>query len=227
MNRWLRRKCNSHGYGVQSPNDFFFVQHVLREPSPYYAYAELHELYQTFKASHPHAQLCSEEVCRLLFRLADYARPEVLMAVGSDTELAACSIAMARPTKRCVSICAESTISLPMPPCCEVRKGDEIALFGEELQHLGAIELLYIAHTPHYKELTQLALERVCDKTMFIIDAIRENTEKRLWWKSLQESPATGVSYDLGNIGLLFFDRSRYKDSYWINIKKKRFPRRI
>ena len=223
MNRWIRRKRNSHGYGVQSPNDFFFVQHVLREQSPYYAYAELHKIYQAVKASLPHVPFSSEEVYRLLFRLADYVHPEVLVAVGDESELAACSMTMARPAKRCVSICAKETESLPIPTSFEVKKGDEMAIFGEELQCLGTVELLYIAHTPHYKELTQLALSRVCNKTMFIIDGIRENREKRLWWQSLQESPLTGVSYALGTEGLLLFDKTRYKDAYWINIKKKRF----
>lgn len=227
MNRWIRRKCNSRGYGVQSPNDFFFVQHVLRERSPYYAYASLHELYRSVKVSQPHAQLSSEEAYRLLFRVADYARPEVLVTVADEAGLATCSMAMARPSQRCVSICAEGTAAHPIPASSEVKKGDEMALFGEELHRCDEARLLYIGSTPHYQELVQIALEHVCDKTVLIIDALRANRAKRLWWQSLCQSPLTGVSYDLGTMGLLFFDTARYKHAYLIDIRKKRFPHRI
>ncbi|MBR5234974.1 MAG: hypothetical protein IKV24_02110 [Bacteroidaceae bacterium] len=227
MNRWIRRKRNSHGYGVQSPNDFFFVQHVLRGQSSYYAYAELHQLYQAAKASCPDISLYGEEVYRLLFRVTDYVHPEVIIEVGTRTGLAACSMALARPMGHCAAIGAESMSVLPIPSHLTLRKGDEMALFSEELQRIGSIECLHVAHTPHYREVVEMALPRVCDKSLFIIDGIRDNAAKRTWWRNLKESPLTGVCYDLGTIGLIFFDKSRYKDTYWINIKKRRFLRRL
>lgn len=226
MNKWLRRKRNSHGYGVQSPNDFFFVQQVLRGQSPYYAYAALHELYMAVKANT--AQLSREEIYRILFRLTDYVHPEAMIEVGSGVGLSTCSIAMARPAHSCIAINAEDSLHSEARRVCPqiaVRVGDEVALLSEELQHRGKLEFLHIGHTPHYKEIMQHALPYVCDKTLIVIDAIHEDTEKRHWWKSLQESTLTGVSYDLGTLGLLFFDQSRYKKAYWINIKKKRLFR--
>ena len=227
MNRWIRRKRNSHGYGVQSPNDFFFVRHVLRGQSSYYAYAELHQLYQAAKASCPDISLYGEEVYRLLFRVTDYVHPEVIVEVGTRTGLAACSMALARPMGHCVAIGAESMSVLPILLHLTLRKGDEMALFSEELQRIGSVECLHVAHTPHYREVVEMALPHVCDKSLFIIDGIRDNAAKRTWWRNLKESPLTGVCYDLGTIGLIFFDKSRYKDTYWINIKKRRFLRRL
>ena len=227
MNRWIRRKRNSHGYGVQSPNDFFFVRHVLREQSPYYAYTDLHQLYQKAKATHPHAPLYREEVYRMLFRLTDYAHPYTIVEVGTHTALAACSMAMARPSVPCIAIGTEHMSPITQPPQLTPKKGDEIVLFGEELQRLSTIEYLHVAHTRHYREIVEMALPHVCDNTLFIIDGIRDNKEKLTWWRSLKKSPLTGICYDLGVIGLLFFDKSRYKDTYWINIKKKRFLRQL
>ena len=221
MNKWIRRKRNSHGYGVQSPNDFFFVRHVLRESSPYYAYTDLHQLYQTAKATHPDTPLYREEVYRMLFRLTDYVHPCTIVEVGTRTALAACSMAMARPTTPCIAIGTECMSPIAQPPQIEIKKGDEIALFNKELQRLGTIGYLHIAHTSHYREIVDMALPHVCDNTLFIIDGIRDNKEKLAWWRNLKKSPFTGVCYDLGVIGLLFFDKSRYKDTYWINIKKK------
>lgn len=49
---------------------------------------------------------------------------------------------------------------------------------------------------------------------------IDADTDKRAWWKMLQESQHTGVSYDVDSVWLLFFDKARYKDRYWISLKK-------
>ena len=231
MNKWLRRKRNSHGYGVQSPNDFFFVQHVLRGQSPYYAYTALHELYKIVKADA--VPLYREEIYRILFRLTDYVHPEAMIEVGSGAGLSICSMTMACPMHSCVAINAEDRQHSEVKRVCMLcpqiidRVGDEVALLGEELQERGKVEFLHIGHTLRYKEIVQIALPYVCDKTLIVIDGIHENAEKRHWWKSLQESALTGVSYDLGTLGLLFFDHSRYKNAYWINIKKKRLFRSI
>ena len=175
----------------------------------------------------PDISLYGEEVYRLLFRVTDYVHPEVIVEVGTRTGLAACSMALARPMGHYVAIGAESMSVLPIPSHLTLRKGDEMALFSEELQRIGSIECLHVAHTPYYREVVEMALPHVCDKSLFIIDGIRDNAAKRTWWRNLKESPLTGVCYDLGTIGLIFFDKSRYKDTYWINIKKRRFLRRL
>ena len=205
MNKWIRRKRNTLGYGVQSPSDFYFVRHVLRGKSPYYAYAELHEAVK--RSSTKNAP--DEELCRLLFRLTDYVHPEVILQVGTAPELAAYSMALARPTARHIAIDAG-------------KKGDdEVRTFAQTIQETAQIELLHVARTPYYKDIVTLALPHVCNKTLFIIEGIRESKEKRMWWKGLQQSPLTGVSYDLGTMGLLFFDKTRYKDAYWVAMRKR------
>ena len=96
-NKWIRRKRNSLGFGVQSPSDFYFVQHVLREQLPYYAYAEIHRMAKqnsTEGADYP------EEIIRLLFRLTNHIHPQTIIEVGTGSGLSACAIAMARRLQR-------------------------------------------------------------------------------------------------------------------------------
>lgn len=207
MNKWIRRKRNTLGYGVQSPSDFYFVRHVLRGKSHYYAYDKLHE---AVKGSDDKGTLYDEEVCRLLFRLTDYVHPEVILQVGIAPQLAAYSMTLARPTARHIIIDTRTT------------GNDEVKTFVQTLQETGKIELLHVAHTPHYKEIVDLALPHVCNKTLLIIEGIRESKEKRMWWERLKQSALTGVSYDLGAMGLLFFDKTRYKDAYWVTMRKRR-----
>ena len=206
MNKWIRRRRNTLGYGVQSPSDFYFVRNVLRGKSPYYAYAELHEAIKQSNTK----EAPDEELCRLFFRLTDYVHPEVTLQVGDVSNLAAYSMALARPTARHIVI--------------DTKKigDDEVKTFVQTLQEIGQVELLHVTHTPHYKDIVDFALPHVCNKTLFIIEGIRESKEKHLWWESLKQSPLTGVSYDLGTMGLLFFDKTRYKDAYWVAMRRSR-----
>ena len=219
-NRWIWRRLNSWGYGVQSPNDFYFVQHVLREELPYYAYPALEELSPSGDESLP----ChSSSAYRLLFRLANYAHPATIVEVGAGASIAA--MAMACPTAQCVAITGGQAQGDALQqqfakhPQIGVKNGDEMEIFRQLLREQKRIEMLHIASTDYYRETVEAALPYVNNRTLIIISGIQESREKQAWWEELKESPLTGVSYDLGNMGLLFFDKARYKVSYWITLK--------
>ena len=222
MNKWIRRKRNSWGYGVQSPNDFYFVQHVLREKSPYYAYATLEDMATTYGGHLPHG---TSKASSLLFRLANHVHPDTIIEVGAGFSIYA--MALACPSAQSIAIttpeaCNEAMLQLSAQyPHVEIKSGDEIDIFKQLLCRQHPLDLLHIAHTPYYREVMDAALPYVTDRTLVIIEGIRDSKDKRAWWKSLQGSPRTGISYDLGNIGLLFFDRTRHKDTYWINLRKR------
>ena len=226
MNKWIRRKRNSLGFGVQSPTDFYFVQHVLREVSPYYAYAELEKAEKNFRADLPHYP---EKINKLLFRLANYIHPEVIVEVGTGSGLSAYAMSMARSLGKCVTINEYPTIAsiatevrsiLSHLPQITVEYGDERKLFEQLLATIGTIELLHVAHTPHYKEVVALALQHISDKALIIIEDIYNDKEKRTWWKELCNNPLTGICYDMDCIGLLLIAPSRSKNTYWIDFKE-------
>ena len=224
-NKWIRRKRNSLGFGVQSPSDFCFVQHVLREQLPYYAYAEIHRMAKqnsTEGADYP------EEIIRLLFRLTNHIHPQTIIEVGTGSGLSACAMAMARPMGECITI-EESSLLTPHPspltphrkyPQITTKKGDEMALFSQTLTEKGAVELLHVAHTSHYREVVSMALPHVKDNTLFVIEGIHESEDKRAWWKELQEVHQQVIIYDLESVGLLLFSRSRYRNKYWVSLRE-------
>ena len=193
MNKWIRRKRNSHGYGVQSPSDFFFVQHVLREEMPYYGYSELQQAEGEFSTSLPRYSM---SINRLLFRLANHVHPRQVIEVGTGAGLATYAMAKAVPSGYCVTIDSshqhteEVVSALARFAQVSVLNGDEMAL-------------------PH-----------VGDGSLFIIEGIDADADKRAWWETLQESLHAVVSYDVDSVGLLRFDKARYKNRYWISLKK-------
>lgn len=220
MNKWLRRIRNSLGYGVQSPSDFYFVQHVLREQSPYYSYTDLEEMSKKYSSRLPSYP---DETNKLLFRLANYIQPDTILEVGAG--LSTFAMAKACPSARCIAITPSDACSEAMRPLLseypevEVKNGDEMALFYDSVHQTGKIDILHIAHTEHYQEIVASALPYATDHALLIIEDIHANKEKHDWWEKLQENHPSGISYDLTHIGLLFFDRSRHKETYWINLK--------
>lgn len=210
------------GYGVQSPNDFHFVQHVLREKLPYYAYSTLKEFSRDLSRYHPSNPVAIDQ---LLFRLANHVHPTLMIEVGAGTSALALSLAC--PTARCVAITEDDALNSSIWEHAtrdlqiEVKTGDEMAIFLQLLHDHQEIGMLHIAHTSRYREILEAALPHVTDDTLIVIEGIRESKEKVVWWESLLESPSTVICYDLGNVGLLFFDRSRHKNTYWINLKKR------
>ena len=222
MNKWIRRKRNSWGYGVQSPSDFYFVQHVLREQSPYYGYEVLEALtanYGNRLPSYP------EITNRLLFRLADYTHAEQIIEIGAG--LSTFAMATGHPFANHTAItndkaCHEAMKSLSENyPQVTLKNGDEMALFKQYINERQTIGMLHIAHTECHREIIEAALPHVTDRTLIVIEDIRASKEKQTWWKSLQENPLMGITYDLGDIGLIFFNRSRSKETYWINLRKR------
>ncbi len=216
MNKWIRRRRNSLGFGVQSPNDFYFVQYVLREKSPYYAYVDMEQAIINLRDDLPHY---SPQTNRLLFRLVNYVHPHTIVEVGTGAGLSAYVMTLACMKGHCITISSDERVEIPGNQSqIIVKNGDEMAIFEELLHTLGKIELLHIAHTDNYKTVVETAFPYAGDHTLFIIEGIRDSKEKQEWWESVS-ARHDSITYDVEDVGLLFFDRSRHKDTYWIKLR--------
>ena len=96
MKAWKRyltswsRHHRSGGFGIHSPFAYNFVRTVLREPTPYYAYAGISQLVRTIKANTTPRQrhemdLMSEREAKLLFRVTNFFNPSRIMQIGAAT----------------------------------------------------------------------------------------------------------------------------------------------
>ena len=66
---WLARCRYSRGFGIQSPNDYYFVMNVINEHAPFYAYSDLKQCF-------PHVYRRKRRMAELLLRLANWLQPE-------------------------------------------------------------------------------------------------------------------------------------------------------
>ena len=73
------------------------------------------------------------------------------------------------------------------------------------------------ANSPYYKEVFDLLLPKVKSETCMIIGQPYATAEKKLWWKEVVADKRTGVTFDLYDVGLVFFDKSRVKEHRIVN----------
>lgn len=214
---WCCRFRHRCGYGVHSPSDFHFITFVIYERLPFYAYTPLHRL----RRGVLHLPHYREKVDRLLFRVVNERCPSALLEVGTGSGLSALYMASAnlqmkvrtldqKYQEKVARLFGEnSRITYEK---CELKDGIEHFLSENHCP-----DLIHIAHTPYYKEVFDLLLPKVKSETCMIIGQPYATAEKKLWWKEVVADERTGVTFDLYDVGLVFFDKSRVKEHRIVN----------
>ena len=196
---WCRRFRYRCGYGVHSPSDFFLITSVVYERLPYYAYERLKKT--SFSKSLPHYR---EKVNKLLFRLVNFYRPGSLIEVGEGNGEAFRYMNQART----------SMVSVGLKG---VEKEETLCRLEAELKRLEKVDFLHIAFTPFYKEIFEIALPYLHDESCVVVGDIYASAEREAWWKELISDERVRISFDLYDIGLLRFEKKRFKQNYKVN----------
>ncbi len=196
---WCCRFRHRCGYGVHSPADFFLITSVIYEKSPYYAYRTLKE--RGFSNFLPHYR---GKVNRLLFRLVNYLQPRSLIEVGFGN--GASMSYMRAASRRMHSVTMKGR-----------QREKTLQQLRTELAACQQIDCLHIAYTDHYREVYEQALPYVGPKSWFIIGGIHSGKERSKWWKQVVADPRAVITYDLYDVGLVFFPEKRYKQHYIVN----------
>lgn len=207
------------GHGVHSPFAFGLITDVIEERRPFYAYKELEQLRKSVSARLPHY---SERVDCLLFRLVNHFRPMDILEVGTGSGVSLCYLAAARRDARCVSIAgetvAEETVEL-VDRCknASLLTGSMMDALMKELDVNPHIGLLHVAHTDDYRQVFEACVGHVGTDSLFVIEGIHEDGEKRKWWQQVVADERTRVTFDLYEVGLVFFDTSKHKQHYVVS----------
>ena len=216
---WCRRFRYRKGYGVHSPFAYGLITDVIYEKLPYYAYDELCSLHGEISSKALHY---SERVNRLLMRLVNYFRPSYILEIGTGAGLSICYMAAGRLDAQCVSLCgnnpSKELINL-IDRCknANLAKGPELKVLDEELKVIPEIGMLHIAHTEDYECVFEKILPYVGEKTLCVIEGIHDTAIKYEWWKRVVADKRTGITFDLYELGLVFFDHAMNKQQYIVN----------
>ena len=196
---WCRRFRHRCGYGVHSPSDFFLITSVMYEGGPYYAYGRLRMASAT--SSLPHYR---EKVNKLLFRLVNYFRPMTLLEVGKGNGDA--FRYMCEPRSSMVSVGLEG-----------MDKEETLRRLDTELKRMEKLDFVHIAFTPYYIEVFERVFPYLHHESCVVIGNIYESKEREAWWKELTNDERVRISFDLYDVGLLLFEKKRFKQNYIVN----------
>lgn len=196
---WLSRFRHRCGYGVHSPFAFSLITQVIYESTPYYKYKDLAvEQKKLASQKDKNWKYESKKVKRLLFRLVNYTQPDTIVDAG---RLAASSLYL-KAGKEGADYTSASELS---------------ELFLE----VGVpVDFLYLHdyRNPEFvEEVFRICAARTAKKSIFVVEGIRYTPQMKKLWKCMMQDEKVGITFDLYDIGILFFDKTKIKQDYIVN----------
>ena len=182
------------GFGIQSPSAFSLVTDVVYEKHPYYAYDTLEKL-QREKAETDGLDEGREEVNRLLFRLVNYLQPHTIVEAGIPSASGLYLQAAHRAASYQRVSCLEE-----LPP-----------------DGSGNIDFLYFNDYRNPEQTAtdfRLFLPRATTSSVCVLNGIGYTRSMRKLWKALPADAHVRVTFDLYDVGLLFFDPTKAKQHH-------------
>lgn len=192
----FRHRC---GYGVHSPFAFNLITQVIYENAPYYKYKDLAKAQKSLAFEKGKGwKYESKKIKRLLFRLVNYIQPDTIVDAGT---LAASSLFL-KAGKEGADYISASGLS-------------ELFLEGGI-----PVDFLYLhdCRRPEFMEdVFRVCAARTTGKSVFVIEGIRYSSRMSALWKRMRQDERTGLSFDLYDLGILFFDKTKTKQYYIVS----------
>ncbi|NDW13048.1 hypothetical protein D0T50_09095 [Bacteroides sp. 214] len=189
---WLKRFRYRCGYGVHSPFAFNFITQVIYEKENYYAYKELEQNAEQLSTH------LSRKLNRLFFRITNSLQPTTILEIG-DTPLSQKYLLAAKRMCNYTHLTTTDT-------SIDVYLADLILFHYKKEKAKETKELIF-----------KLIDNNITDSSVLIIEGIQYSPEMKQLWKQLKESERTGITFDLYDIGIIFFDRKKEKQHYKVN----------
>ncbi len=193
---WLRRIPHRRGYGVHSPFAYNFITRVIYEKTPYYKYADLRVQEKT-RMGQERADWLYEplKVKRLLFRLVNYARPRTIVDAG---HLSASSLYLKAGCLKAGYI--------------GMREPGDLCLDAGS-----SVDFLYIHdyQDPVFSLVAfELCASHACETSVFVVEGIGYTPRMRQLWQRIRQDERVGITFDLYDLGILFFNKAMNKQDY-------------
>lgn len=196
---WLCRFRHRRGYGVHSPFAFHFITGVIYESTPYYKYKDLIDKQKTLAPEKDRNwKYESRKVKELLFRLVNYARPHTVVDVG---RLAASSLYLRAPKEDVDYISASDLSELFLESGVPVD-----FLYLHDYRRPGFVE-----------EVFRICVSRAAASSVFVIEGIHYSSGMRALWRRMVQDERAGITFDLYDLGIIFFDKTKAKQDYIVS----------
>lgn len=196
---WLFRFRHRCGYGVHSPFAFDLITGVIYENTPYYKYKDLAaEQKRRIPEKDKRWKYESKKVKQFLFRLVNYVQPATIVDAGT---LSASALYL--------KAAKEGADYLPASDLSE--------LFLESGVPVDFLYLHDYRHPEFVEEVFRICADRTTEKSVFVIEGIRYTSQMSALWKRMKKDDRAGITFDLYDLGIIFFDKTKIKQDYIVN----------
>ena len=82
------------------------------------------------------------------------------------------------------------------------------------------VDFLYLhdyRHPEFVEEVFRICAARTAKKSIFVVEGIRYTPQMKKLWKCMMQDEKVGITFDLYDIGILFFDKTKIKQDYIVN----------
>jgi hypothetical protein len=138
------------------------------------------------------------KVNRLLFRLVNYIQPDTIVDAGT---LSASSLYLQAGHAKADYVGAS----------------DLSELFLEKDTPVDFLYLHHYRNEEFVEQVFDLCASRTTGRGLFVIEGIRYTKKMKALWKKIQQDDRTGITFDLYDLGIVFFDRTKIKQHYLVN----------
>ena len=187
----IRRIHYSKGFGVQSPFAYSFITEVVNQTGLYYNYSELDKLYGV-------DGYIRSRLARLYFRLANYCQPNIVAEYCTATNSLDKAFHLAH---RKIDL---RWLDSSVADTCNIDNIDHVDLFRMVLDNC-------------YRDAFERVLQKITSNSIFILEGIHNNNDTKAFWHEVVENEKAVITFDLYYVGIVFFNKSYYKQHYVVN----------
>ena len=196
---WLWRFRNRCGYGVHSPFAFNLITQVIYETTPYYKYIDAGKEQERLALEKgKHWAYEPKKIKHLLFRLVNFAQPDTIVDAGT---LSASALYL-KAGKEGADYTSASDLT---------------ELFLESGVPVDFLYLHDYRHPQFMEEVFRICAARATQKSIFVIEGIRYTSKMSALWRRMKQDERAGITFDLYDLGIIFFDRAKIKQDYIVN----------
>jgi predicted O-methyltransferase YrrM len=161
----------------------------------------------------------------LLFRLANYFKPQNILQIGSSPGLSTLYLTSYTAGLKCISLervpefasVAGQVYSRAARTSIDLRVGDYGELLPGILREMGTVDFLFLNCRRGQEDARGLftaCLPCLKEDSVVVCEGIRSDKSMRRFWKDVCAHPEVTVALDLFSIGIILFRKKLHKKKY-------------
>lgn len=187
---WCCRVRHRRGYGVHSPYAYNLIKQVFFETGPFYAYEELQHTVGRGRS------FWQTRTDRLMLRLANEVQPQRIWVCGQQLDVPACYAAAG----------CRKAVRTDWP--------EQAAAWPGNWRSPSSVDFwMWQARTLDLIRFEAMA-EAVAEPSVAVVFGIHRSRRASRLWRKIERHPLSVVTFDLYDVGVVFFNRQYNKQSY-------------